>query len=307
MKKLLTFVLSLLLVAGCFTLAAVATEESTFSNTLLVFNDDAKNMKVIGTPNGINKAFYNSEWEGARLKITEVDDPYLIINWATYIKKAGLENIDSQSYPFVVFKLKVEGYIDDMEMFYCAGDVIGPAADYGTTTDYPCECSGEIEYIIYDLTDDCEGNYNMFRMDPMGAEEDTMIYLYELALFATEEEALAYTGLLYETEEETVPETVAPETETIIWESEEVTSSGQTTEYPTTDYDTLAPEVDAPTTVAPEITDPESLLGDLMDIPLNGFQGLLPTLLGCNASVSVGVVTLLSMIALGAICFKKKD
>ncbi len=304
MKKFLTFVLSLLLLTGCFTLAAVATEENTFSNTLLVFNDDAKSMKVITSPNGINKTYYSSEWEGARLKITDIGDPFVTINWSAYINKSGLEKVDSQEYPFVVFKLKVEGYIEDMEMFYCAGEITVPTGGYGTTTDYPCECSGEIEYIIYDLTDDCEGNYNMFRIDPMGADEDTVIYLYELALFATEEEAIAYAGFDRKETETTVHETVAPETETedIVWETAEVITSGQMTEHPVP-----TPEVNVQPDVIPEMKDPEDLLSDFMDIPLKGFQGLLPTLLGCNASASVSVVAMLSMVLLGAICFKKKD
>lgn len=316
MKKFLTIVLSALLLVGCFALVAVAAEETTvageettegeapsYSNTLLVFNDDAKAMRVIDSVNGINKSLYDSEWEGARLEITEVEDPYINISWSTYIKKAGLEQVDSQAYPFVAFKLKVEGYVEDMEMFYCAGNVTGPVADLVTTADYPCECSGRIECVIFNLTDICQGNYNLFRIDPMYAEEDTVIYLYELALFATEEEALAYAALNHEETETTVHETVAPrpetepETEADVWETVEVV-----TEYPVT-----IPEVNVQPDVIPEIEDPDDLLGDIMDIPFDGLQGLLPTMLGCNSSISVSVGALLSMIALCALCFRKKD
>ena len=209
MKKFLALVLSMLLVASCFALVAVATEETTvageettegeasaYSNTLLTFNEDAKGKKVLTSPNGIHKSFYNAEeWEGAKLKITDPGDPYVYINWSTYIKKASLENVDSQAYPFVVVKLKVDGYVDDFELFYCAGSIAGADPTYATQTDYPCDCTGEVEYIIYDLTDDCEGNYNQFRLDPMGADEETVVYLYEIALFATEEEAIAYAGV----------------------------------------------------------------------------------------------------------------
>ncbi|MBE6675786.1 MAG: hypothetical protein E7594_02980 [Ruminococcaceae bacterium] len=247
MKKLLALVLSMLLVASCFAMMVYAEEETTaaseettvaaegeettegeapsYSNTLLVFNENAKDMKILTSPNGINKTYYKSEWEGARLKITKPDDPYVQITWSQYIRKADLEQLDSQSYPFVVFKLKVVGYIDDIELFYCAGEISGPTGGYSSTTDYPGMYDGSVEYIIYDLTGDCEGNYNVFRFDPMGADEDTEIYVYEMAFFATEDEAIKYAGLDQvteapttepaETEPATEKETEAPTTEAV--------------------------------------------------------------------------------------------
>ena len=235
MKKLLALVLSMLLVASCFAMISYAEEETTaaeettvaegeetteeapsYSNTKIVFDENAKAMKILGSQNGLNKTFYKAEeWEGARLKITKPDDPYVAINFNQYIKKADLEKLDSQSYPYIVFKLKVEGYIDDIELFYCAGDVTAATGGFSTTTDFPGMYDGSVEYIIYDLTGDCEGNYNMFRFDPMGADDDTLIFLYEMAFFATEEEAIAYAGFDQEPEiEETEPvETEAPTTE----------------------------------------------------------------------------------------------
>ena len=254
MKKLLALVLSLLMVASCFALSAIAAEETTaeettveetnaeetteeaapvYSNTLLIFNDDAKAMKLLSSPNSINKTFFKSEWEGARLLITDAGDPYVYIQWSNYIKKAGLEKVDSQAYPYVVFKLKVVGYIDDIELFFCAGDIQGADPAYATVTDYPCDSTGEIEYIIYDLTDDCEGNYNSFRFDPMGSDEDTEIYLYEMALFATEEEALAYAG--YDEEEET---TVA--------DTEDDDTTEEATEAPSAEIQTAPPATTEP-------------------------------------------------------------
>ncbi len=235
MKKLLALVLSMLLVASCFAMISYAEEETTaaeettvaegeetteeapsYSNTKIVFDENAKAMKILGSQNGLNKTFYKAEeWEGARLKVTKPEDPYVAINFNQYIKKADLEKLDSQSYPYIVFKLKVEGYIDDIELFYCAGDVTGATGGFSTTTDFPGMYDGSVEYIIYDLTGDCEGNYNMFRFDPMGADDDTLIFLYEMAFFATEEEAIAYAGFDQEPEiEETEPvETEAPTTE----------------------------------------------------------------------------------------------
>lgn len=291
MKKLLALVLSMLLVASCFALVAVAEEETTaaegettaaegettaageettegeapsYSNTRLVFDMNAKDMKVVTTPTGINRTLFKSEWEGARLKITDVGDPYVYINWSTYINKADLEKTDSQSYPFVVFKLKVVGYVDDIEIFYCAGDVTGATPGISTTTDYPCASTGEIEYIMYDLTGDCEGNYNSFRFDPMGCDEDTEIYLYEMALFATEDEAIAYAGL---DQEESEPET-----------TEEVTD--EETEEETEEVTTKAP---AKTEKETEPAKEE----------------------GCGNIIGVGSV--IAIISLGVVCIKKKD
>ncbi len=275
MKKLLALVLSMLLVASCFALVAVAAEETTaeettegaateYVNTKVVFDENAKEMKVLASPNGIHKTLYKSEWEGARLKITDVGDPYLTINWSSYIKKAGLEKVDSQSYPFIVIKLKIEGYVDDFELFYSAGDIMGPDPAYATTTDYPCEGSGEIEYIIYDLTGDCEGTYNQFRFDPMGADEETLVYLYEMAMFATEDEAIAYAGLDQEPEE-TEPETTEAEVTT---EEETEAEEEQTTKKPVSN---------------PNAEKEKS----------------------CGGVISVGAIV--AIISLGVVCIKKKD
>lgn len=274
MKKLLALVLSLLLVASCFAICAIAAEETTseettteeaapsYSNTLLVFNDDAKAMKLLSSPNGINKTMFKSEWEGAKLEIKDPGDPYVYIQWSQYIRKAELDKVDSQEYPFVVFKLKVEGYVDDFELFYCAGEVNGADPAYASVTDYPCDGTGEIEYIIYDLSGDCEGEYNSFRFDPMGCDEGTLIFLYELALFATEEEALAYAG--YDEEEDTTPE-----------ETEEETTEEET-EAPTQEIQTAAPVID------------------------DEKEG------GCGSIISV-TSALVAIIALGAVCIKKRD
>ncbi len=276
MKKLLALVLSMLLAASCFALVAVATEETTaaegeettaaegeataYSNTLLTFNEDAKLWKILSNPTGINKTYYKPEWEGARLRLTDIGDPFVTINWSTYISKAGLEKVDSQEYPYVVIKLKIDGYVDDFELFYCAGEVTAATPGVSTNTDYPCDASGEIEYIIYDLTGDCEGVYNQFRFDPVGAEEDTMIYLYEVALFATEDEAIAYAGLDQEETEETTVE-----------ESEETT----------------AEETEKESTKKPSATKP------------------VEEEKGCGSIISIGAVV--AIVALGAVCIKKKD
>lgn len=286
MKKLLALVLSMLLVASCLALVAIAEEETTaatettseestteqatptYSNTLLVFDDTTKAFKILGSPSQIDKHYYSTEdtaepWEGAKLLLKDITDPYVFIQWNSYISKAKLDKVDSQEYPFVVIKLKVDGYVEDFELFYCAGTVSGADQNYATTTDYPHSNTGDVEYIIYDLTDDCEGNYNSFRFDPVGADEESIIYLYEFALFKTEEEALAYA----EYDEEQEDDTTAPV------ESEQ---------------DTTAPESEEDEeiqTAAPVVDDDKKE--------------------GCGSVISV--TALAALITLGAVCIKKKD
>ena len=286
MKKLMALILSLLMVTSLFALCVMAEDETTaaaadeatteaageetteeapsFSKNVLVFDENAKKMKVLSGPNGIRNAFYNSDWEGARLELLDVGDPYVTINWSSYAKKAGVEKINAEDYPFVVIKLKVEGYVGDFELFYVTGDAPGVDQAYASTTDYPHENSGEVECIIYDLTDDCEGEYKTFRFDPMEADEDSVVYLIEMAMFATEDEALAYAGYLDDGEDE----------ETTVEETEETTEE----------------ETEETTTKAPATTEKQTEAEKEE---------------GCGSIISVGAVV--AMIALGALCIKKKD
>ncbi len=288
MKKLLALILSMLMVASLFALCVVAEDETTeaageetteaageetteaaptFEKNILTFDENAKKMKVLSSPNGIRNAFYNSDWEGARLELLDVGDPYITINWAGYAKKAGVGNINAEDYPFVVVKLLVEGYVSDFELFYVTGDATGVDPSFASTTDYPHDNTGEVEYIIYDLTDCCEGAYKTFRFDPVEADEGSVVYLIEMAMFATEDEALTYAGYMGgdEETEETEETTEAEVEETTEADVDETTKAPATTEKQT------------------EAAKEE----------------------GCGGIISVGAVV--AMIALGAVCIKKKD
>ena len=279
MKKLLALVLSLLLVASCFAMiinAEETTEEdAAYTNTVLTFNSETMKMKVLTGHTGISKPICNSGWEGVRLKLTDTGDPYVTIQYGSYITKAGLEPLDSQAYPFVAFKVIIEGYVEDIELFYCAGDVTLPDPAFSSVSDFPCESSGEAEYVIYDLTDDCEGIYNSFRFDPMGADEDTVVYLCEMAFFATEDEALAYAG--YGEDGDNGEDGEGEETtEESVEETEEQTEA--TTEKQTEKETTKAQKTEKETEAADD---------------------------GCGGIVSIGAVV--AMISLGIVCIKKKD
>lgn len=282
MKKLLALVLSLLLVASCFAMiinAEETTEEdAAYTNTLLTFNSETMKFKMLSGHTGMSKPICNSGWEGVRLKLTDTGDPYVTILFnEKYIKGAGLESLDSQAYPFVVFKVIIEGYVEDIELFYCTGDSTTPDPAFSSVTDFPCESSGEAEYVIYDLTDDCEGIYNCFRFDPMGADEDTVIYLCEMAFFATEDEALAYAGYGEDGDNGEDGEGEGEETtEESVEETEEQTEA--TTEKQTEKETTKAQKTEKETEAADD---------------------------GCGGIVSIGAVV--AMISLGIVCIKKKD
>ena len=278
MKKLLALVLSLLLVASCFALSISAEdttegEDAAYTNTVLKFDAETMKMKVLTGQMGISKPVCNTGWEGARLKLTDVGDPYVTIQFNNYIRKAGLEDLDSQTYPFVAIKVVIEGYVEDIELFICAGDVLAPDPAFSSVSDYPCESSGEAEYVIYDLTDDCEGIYNSFRFDPMGADEDTVIYLCEIAFFATEDEALIYAGYGEDGDGEGEDEET---TEESVEETEEQTE--EKTEKKTEKETTKAQKTEKETEAAEE---------------------------GCGGIISIGAVV--AMISLGIVCIKKKD
>ncbi len=203
-------------------------------NTKLELGEKTRKLNLITASKHLDEIYYAPEgeaepWDGVRMGITDGTDPFLTIDWAAYIYKANLEYIDSQAYPFVAFKLKVVGSASDFELFYCAGDVRQPSADYSDLTYYNYESAGEVGYILFDLIDMCEGDYNRIRLDVVGADENTEVYLYEVAMFATEKEALVYMGLLDpEAEPTTEAETEAPTEQTTEQETEVQTEAPTT-------------------------------------------------------------------------------
>lgn len=209
-------------------------------NTKLELGEKTRKLELLTSSKHLDEIYYPPEgtaepWEGVRMGITDTTDPFLTIDWAAYNYKAGLDYVDSQAYPFVAFKLKVVGYVSDFELFYCAGEIRKPTAGYSELTYYGCEANGEVEYILFDLTDMCEGIYNRFRLDANSADPDTEVFLYEIALFATEQEALEYMGLAApETDAATEPETDVQTEQTTAQDTEEPTGAPATTEAPAT-------------------------------------------------------------------------
>ena len=131
--------------------------------------------------------------------------------------------------------------------------------DAKVTSDYAIDTETGILYFIFDLSD-AEGEMKTFRIDITGAYEGTLVYLTDMAFFASEDDALTWCG--YSEDEETTQ---------------------ATTEAPTQEQ--TQPESDSEIQTAPPVSTEKE---------------------GCGSIVGAGLATV-AMIALGALCIKKKD
>ncbi len=283
MKKVLIFMLCALMLTSCAVLGTLAAEETTAEETTtatedttaaptfdplhIVFNSSLTGKKnIVEGANGLGKGGISKTdaWEGYKIVISETDDPHMGVNFSAYIKKTENQPVMIENTPFIVIRVLAEEILfDDFEIYYCAGDVVTFTEDCKTASDIPIDNGNGELFFIFDLTDDAQGTLNNLRIDITGAEEDAEMYITDIALFATEDDALNWCGY----EEPETQETEPQETET----EAEVTTPAEDEEIQT-----------AP----PANTD------DKKD--------------GCGSVLSAGLVTV-SMIALGAVCIKKKD
>ena len=272
MKKLLAVLLCALILAACLSLCAYANEETTAAEEAtteeaaaiertadrVVFNADlASRPNCIVGMSGLSK---KGEWEGVKVDIKEPEDPNFTFDYKSYCNKYDLTPMNGEDVGYIVLKVLVpeDGFYDDIEIFYGSGDITGATAGYSVTSEYCGEGNGFV-YFIYNLDGLWEGAVNMFRIDPVGMDEGELLYIMELAMFKTEDEAITWCD--FDEEETEEPTTEAPTTE------------APTTEAPTTEAGTRPPREEKDE--------------------------------GCGGIVSVGAVV--AMIALGAVCIKKKD
>ena len=242
-----------------------------------------------------------TQWEGA--KLTYMDDgsgktPNFHINYRKFCGQNGMDQIDSANAGWVVLKIKVDGSIDDINAYGMCGTTYSTndAGGFSTGSIYGgAECTGEVEYLIYDFAEVFEGGMNYLKMTFEGMTAETVIYLQEVAFFATEEEAFTYAG------EEYVDETEAPVTDAPI-ETEapggDDTQAPDETQAPAGDGktdDTKAPAGDDKTddTKAPAGDDKT---GDT-EAPDEG---------GCASVVGFGAAAVLVAVA-AAVVLKKKE
>lgn len=243
MKRVLTVLLAMLLAFSCLTLIAfaaeeptdssaqdttVATEEVVFDPLHIIFNSSLTGKKnIVTTTNHMAKGTVSKtdEWPGVKIEITETEDPHFGVNYDTYIQKIGAEPQNIENTPFVVLKVLTEEIaFDDFEIYYCAGDVTAPVEECRAISDYAFDAEDGSVYFIFDLTDDATGALHQLRIDISGAEEGALMYLTDIVLLATEQEALDWCG--YE-------ETEAPETEAPTAEEATTAKKEEPTEVPT--------------------------------------------------------------------------
>ncbi len=229
-----------------------------------------------------------TQWEGA--KLTYVDDgsgstPNFHINYRKFCGQNGMDQIDSANAGWVVLKIKVDGNIDDINAYGMCGTTYSTndAGGFSTGSIYGgAECTGEEEYLIYDFAEIFEGAWNYLKLTIEGMTEETAVYLYEVAFFATEAEAYDYAGeeLVTDPETEPVEETHDQDTET-----QETEGKGQETEAKGGNDNETADNSKTETK------------GDETDAPDES---------GCASVIGFGAVAVLAAAA-AAVVLKKKD
>lgn len=232
MKRILIFILCALMLTYCTVLGTLAAEETTAEETTaeettaeevtfdplhIVFNSSLTGKKnIVEGANGMGKGGISKTdaWEGYKIVISDTADPHMGINYGSYLKKTGNQPIMIENTPFVVLRVLSEDYLfDDFEIYYCAGEVMNFTEDCKTASDLPYDAGEGVLYFIFDLTDDAEGEFHNMRVDITGAEEDALMFLTDVALFATEEEALNWCGYTEEEQDTTEATTEAPTVE----------------------------------------------------------------------------------------------
>ena len=228
------------------------------------------------------------QWEGAKLAYQDDGSgstPNLTINYRKFCGQNGIDQIDSANAGWVVLKVKIEGTLEDINAYGMCGTTYSTNDSGGFSTGSVfggAECTGEVEYLIYDFAEVFEGAWNYIKLDLVGMTAETVVYLQEVAFFATEEEAFEYAG------EEMVEETEAPDTDAPV--------------------ETNAPDTDAPVETKAD-DKPEETKADDKPAETKGDDKTDETEApaeGCASVVGFGAVAVL-VAAAAAVVLKKKD
>ena len=203
--------------------------------TLDEFTDLVPAIGEYGCLNVHNLHFYG-EHQGIKIMPTTNDDgtitgnPELYVNYGKYVRRIGAENLNADNIKYVAVKIKIQGTVEDMEIWGLAGD---NHSNLGVDTlmadDWPT-CSGESEYMLFDMEEMWTGLINKFCFKFVNPSADAVIYIEEIALFADQAGAYAYAGKEVPTEAPTEAPT-EPTEETTEAPTEETTEAP--TEVPT--------------------------------------------------------------------------
>jgi hypothetical protein len=169
----------------------------------------------------INKEIYG-DWTGVRINPNaeyDLDEggqpltPMIQINYSKYCRKAGLTLLNGEDIPYAVVKLKAQGEsATKVNLVPAAGDHHAwyEALDYTAENVNEFKANGETEYLIFDLSYTWEGGINLICLAFPDMAADATVYVEEIQLFATKEEAYAYAGEEITTQ---APETEEPTTD----------------------------------------------------------------------------------------------
>ena len=208
----------------------------TYVNNIITLTESTGLVPAIGEygcQNVHNLHFYGDDYQGVKLMPTTNDDgtitgnPKIYVDYAKFVRRAGLENLNADDVNYVAVKLKVVGQIEDLTVWGLAGEHFSTiGVDSLMADDFPA-CTGETEYMLFDMEDMWSGLINRFAFEIVNPAADAVIYIEEIALFADQAGAYAYAGKETPTEAPT-DEVTEPTEET----TEEATTEEATTVAP---------------------------------------------------------------------------
>ena len=241
MKHIVSALLIAALLVSCLTLGIFAEEETTEAASAqepnrIVFNSELTGKKNIimsthDLAKGSGSVSKSDEWQGIKIEIENSEDPHIGLDIAKFFNRFGFEPLTVEAAPFIVLKVMADEIaFDDFEIYYCAGSVTNPVEECRTPSDYAYDAGNGELYFVYDLTDDAEGAYNVFRVDIHNPEIGAVMYLTDIVFFANEEAALEWCGYYNQPTTEATTEEV---TEEVTETEEETTKAPATTEAKT--------------------------------------------------------------------------
>ena len=179
------------------------------------FDATLAQMNVL-TPNTmVAEELFSDAWEGAKLHITDAHDPSVEINVASYMYMGGLGKLNASDANVITFKCKTEDEFIDFQLYYRTSSMDWYSEDNSMFAGDVWTDDQGYTYLMFDLTDMWEGQVYNLRLDPLSESEGAILYMYEMVILDTVEEAYAYGNKPEKTTEETtaaVDETTAEET-----------------------------------------------------------------------------------------------
>ena len=188
-----------------------------YTNDRIVINRDTDLIPLTGFYKSTNLLDYlypyyeyGESWEGARLMRTEeletdqdgntISDVGFSILYDAFCTRASLTPTTGRETQYIVLKMIANGGFDDFNARIVAHDADpNSQVEFSTSPLYggiDRDKEGEVQYLIFDVEgifDNCEYLDKMyFNIANMGA--DCQIYLLEIAICSSEQEALTYAG-----------------------------------------------------------------------------------------------------------------